>query len=503
MGRGLQHGLAALLAAVVATGTIAGCDETRERHWAAEPGGMVVSVVRPDGEGLGSPTALLDLPDPKDPAKGLRLTVDVTVLAADGSGRLAGDRWVRLSVRPGRLSLDSGDGIVNTDILLKDGQKQGVQLALTGAFGETRLWAEDVGYLPRTTFGTVSACSDEADNDGDGLVDMADPGCVDGNDDSEEQGTGAAGVSVAMYFRNPSLAEVQGFAGASPFVGETATVDQGEMIVTRVTSDGMFVTDIGDKSGHGYNHFYIFNFNTPTSVPVCEADEGESLSCSGEKPLVLRPCDRLKSVSGIVSEFYKFTEMSFPSWELDLWDPATDGPCRVPEPYPLTAEVLRGKGDFPMEGLEAALVRVTDVELADPAKDFRDCDYNDDGVVDFEDYDTHACSEECKCRLACDKDPLCLEETQFAEFGQWPVRVGGVGGVKLWVSTRDSVPSFDPFAVDVPRTMPAVSGTLRNLSFLKPTAWILEPRCIDDLVTVGAPLPSTEACVRPRTGEEN
>ncbi len=503
MGCGSPNRLVAGLAAAVAALSVAGCDASRSRDWSAEPGGLAVAVKRVDGQGLGSPTALLDLPDPSVVSKGLRLSVDVRALAADGSGRLPGDRWVRLSVRPGRLTLDAADGVANTDVLLADGVRQDLLVTLIGAFGETRIWAEDAGYLPRLTLGTVSACSDGIDNDGDGLTDMDDPGCVDGNDDSEEAGTGAAGVSPPMFFRNPSLAEVQGFSDLTPFAGENVTVDQGDLVVTRITSDGMFVTDVGDTSGRGFNHLFIFNFSTPMSVPVCESDEGESLSCSGEVPVALRVCDRLRSVSGILSEFYKFTEMNFPSWELTLWDEAIDGPCAVPEPVPLTVDVLKNKGAIPIEGLEAALVRVTDVQLPDPATDVKDCDLNGDGAVDFRDYGTNTCSPECLCREACDADPLCLETTQYALYGQWPVRLGGAGGIKLWVSTQAGMSSFDPLDPSVPRTLPAITGVLRNLSFLKPTPWILEPRCADDLVIVGAPKPSTEACVRPRAGEGN
>jgi hypothetical protein len=500
MEKGVRGGRWAAPALVLAALACAGCGEEHRVDWGAQPGGMVVSVRRADGGELGTPESLLDLPHPTDPAKGLVLNVDVEVQAADGSGRLAGDRWVRLTARPGKVTLTSRDGVTTQDVLLRDGVATNVEARLSGAFGETRLWAQDIGFLPRLTVGTVSACSDGVDNDGDGLADGNDAGCTDGNDDSEENGTGAAGVSVPLWIRNPSLAELQGFATKSPFTGETVTVDVGDMVVTRVTNDGMYVTDLADAAGKGYNHLFVFNFNTPTSVPVCEADEGESLSCAGDQPVVLRACDRLTKVSGIISEFYGFTEMNFPSWTLHLWDEAVDGPCAVPEPFPLTADVLNGKGSVSMEALEAALVRVTDVDLPDPDKDLVNCDFNGDGAVSFRDYDTNTCDAECACDEKCDADPLCLETTQYAMYDQWPARVGGI---KLWISSGNSVPSFDPLdAAAVPRHMKAITGTLRNLSFLRPKAWILEPRCIDDLVGSGTPLPSTEACVRPRTGEE-
>lgn len=499
MEKGVRGGRWAAPALVLAAFVSAGCGEDHQVDWGAEPGGMVVTVRRADGGELGTPESLLDLPHPTDPAKGLLLLLDIEVRAADGSGRLAGDRWVRVSARPGRVSLTAREGVTTSDVLLKDGVATGVEARLYGSFGEARLWASDVGYRPRMTVGTVSACSNGNDDDGDGLVDGNDPGCLDGNDDSEEAGTGAAGVSRPLWIRNPSLAELQGFGSKSPFVGETVTVDVGDMVVTRVTNDGMYVTDLADATGKGYNHLFVFNFNTPTSVPVCEADEGESLSCAGDKPLVVRPCDRVRNVSGIISEFYGFTEMNFPSWDLALWDEAKDGPCAVPEPFPVDADVLNGKGSVSMEGLEAALVRFTDVDLPDPEKDLVNCDKNGDGAVSFRNYDTNECDEECQCDEKCDANALCLDMAQYAEFGQWPMRVGGV---KVWVSTRTSVPSFDPLDPSVPRRMKAVTGTLRNLSFLRPKPWILEPRCPDDLVGAGEPLSSAVACVRPRTGEE-
>jgi len=477
------------------------CQQDVAREWGREVAGLRVAARRADGGPLGSPGDPLPMPDPSDVTKGLRLVVDVEALAADGSGRLEEDRWVRLSARPGSVTVVSREGVAGSDVLLKSGVAEGIELVLTATFGTAHLWATDVGYVPRTRIGQVAACSNGLDDDGDGLVDMADPGCLDGNDDSEDPGSGAAGVSVPLFFRNPSLAELQGYASKSPFSGENVTVDQGDLVVTRVTSDGMYVTDIADGVGRGYNHLFVFSFNTPTSIPDCSEDEQESLACSSQAAIVVRPCDRLASVQGIISEFYGFTEMNFPSWRLVPWKPA-DGPCPIPEPLALDAATLGGKGALPMEALEAALVRVRDVDLPDPERDFVDCDQNGDGVVNFRDYGTNQCDTECQCREACDASLLCLEMTQYRDYGQWPVRVGGAAGVKLWVSSRDSVPAFDPFDPSVPRHLSAVTGTLRNLSFLKPKPWILEPRCLEDLTLEGDPPSVKTACVRLRDTEE-
>jgi len=211
----------------------------------------------------------------------------------------------------------------------------------------------------------------------------------------------------------------------------------------------------------------------------------------------VRVCDHVTRLSGIMSEFYKFTEMNFPSWDLVLWDPDA-GPCAVPEPKVLSASEIAGN----LEPYEAALVRVTHVTLA-PADGIINCDVDGNGVVDFRDYDTNQCTVECLCREACDADPLCTEYNQYMEYGQWPVRVGDAqSGVKLWISSIEQIPDFDPFDPSLPPTLASVTGTLVNLSFLQPRGWILEPRCADDIVVSGTPLSSTEACVEPRTGEE-
>lgn len=477
------------------------CQQDLVRAWGQEVAGIRVSVRRADDGSLGTFGEPLPMPDPSDVNRGLRLVVDLEALAADGSGRVREDRWVRVSARPGKVTLVPRPGVAGSDVLLEGGHREGIELVLTAAFGTTHLWATDVGFVPRTRIGQVAACSNGLDDDGDGLIDDGDPGCLDGTDDSEDAGSGAAGVSVPIQFQNPSLAEVQGFASQSPFAGENVTVDRGDLVITRVTSDGMYVTDIADTAGRGYNHLFVFSFNTPTSIPDCQEDEQESLACSTQQALVVRPCDRLGMVQGILSEFYGFTEMNFPTWRLVPWDPAR-GACPIPEPPLLDATTLNGKGSLPMEALEAALVRVRNVDLPDPEQDFVNCDQNGDGAVNFRDYGTNTCDSECQCRESCDANPLCLELTQYHDYGQWPVRVGGPGGVKLWVSSRDSVPSFDPFDPTVPRHLSAVTGTLRNLSFLRPKPWILEPRCEDDLTREGEPASVATACVRPRTTEE-
>jgi hypothetical protein len=477
------------------------CSSENQVSWDLMPAGMVVTVTSVDGEALPTVAEPLSVPA-AGAANGIEVEVDVRALSGAGDVEtLNSDMWVRLSVRPGKLTILSADRFVGSDLFLPSGQTSNVKVKIWDLFGPTRIWVEDVGFEPRTQVNKKSACDDGIDNDQDGLIDdPADIGCLSPMDDSEEPGTDAAGVSPVIWFMTPTLAELQGYAGDSPYVSESVPVETGSLVVTRVTTDGMYVTDEADLSGRGYNHLFVYTFNSPTTVPVCNSDEYDSLNCTGDAdPVPLRVCDRLTYIVGTISEFYGFTEMGFPTWDTVLWDPEVED-CPVAAPAILTAADYRGNGARAMESFEAGMVQLVDVELGS-AEDIVDCDKNKDGLVDFKDYVTSECSDECVCREACNDDPFCLEINQYWEYGQWPVRVGGAGGIKAWISTRQSVPKFDPYALTEPRAFRAIAGTLRHLSFLDPYPWIIEPRCEDDITRTGEPVPPSLACVIPRSGE--
>ncbi len=442
------------------------CGATHSRDW---DGTVTAIKVALTSGNVGYPDQPLDYS-----TQGIQVIVDLAMRSAGaGDGVAPFNGWVRLSSRPGTAFVTSGTGVFGNDVYVSNGVATGIGLTVVNGFGQTRIWAEDVGYEVAPP-GAVPACADGADNDGDGDRDYpGDSGCLDASDNSEAGGSAATGVSDPIYIDYPTLAELQGRTKESPFVGESVTVTHGDMVVTRITSDGMYLTDIADPGT--FNHLFLFNFNTPEGVRVC---------------------DRVTSVTGIVSEFYGFTELGFPSWNLDWWH-SDRGPCPVPEPHVLTAEELVNAGTA--EGFEAALVRVTDVTVGDNVVN---CDHNGDGTVDFKNYNTGVCSSECECRAACEADPLCTEMVQYHDYFQWAVRVGGPTGAKLWVVSRDNIPDFDPFAEGHSKTIASITGTLRNMSFLRPQ-WILEPRCPADLVVSGTPPAIAGTCVFPRTGEED
>ncbi len=459
------------LVAVAVFCLAASCGGERRADWASRPGGILVTL-------KGCPTGSEEAP--LDPGQALECSLDIVVRSAASEALMTDfNGFVRVSARPGKVTLGEGQSssdVRGQDVFVRQGQARGIPLVLQYAFGLTEVWVEDLGYVPPTP-GQVPACSDGRDNDGDGRTDYPwDAGCLDKTDDSEEGGTYASGLSQPLWFRNPTLAQVQGRGApdpsVSPYVGEVVTIDSGFLVVTSIRRDGMTVTDRADPDA--FNHIFVYNFNTPPGVRVC---------------------DRLASLSGIVGEYYKFTELNFPTWILDPWRPEK-GPCPVPEPRLLTSGDLGNNTG--MEALESALVRVEDVLVGDHVVN---CDLDKDGSVDWRDYDTNACSAECQCSEACDQDVLCTEESQYRAYGQWVVAVGGESGRKLLVVSRDAAPDYDPFAPGHPTRIRSLTGTLRHMSFLKPP-WILEPRCPDDIVIAGEPRPIGETCVWPRTGEE-
>lgn len=450
------------------------CGEEQRFGWAERLASIEVTL---SGGDLGTPDS------PLDPAKIYRYTLDIAVRSAGGGSHLnTWEGWVRVSARPGRVSLGKspttqpGVSVVGQDVFVQGGEARGISLTLENAFGPTVVWVEDVGFTPPTA-GRQAACSNGHDDDGDGRLDCPwDAGCLDASDDSEEGGSYASGLSQTLWFQNPTLATIQGRGGAdpsvSPYVGEAVTIDSGFLVVTRITRDGMTVTDRADWGG--FNHIFVYTFNTPAGVRVC---------------------DRLVSLSGIVVEYYGFTEITFPTWVLDPWSP-DKGPCPIPEPRVLGVADLRNK--TAMEGLESALIRVENVRVGDRVVN---CDLDGNGRVDWRDYKTNVCSEECRCREECEKDALCTEESQYRAYGQWVVAVGGETGQKLLIVSRDAAPDYEPFGPGHPTQIRALTGTLRNMSFLRPP-WILEPRCPDDIVFIGEPRPIGETCISPRTGEE-
>jgi hypothetical protein len=415
-----------------------------------------------------------------------------TVEARSPTGELEPfDGMVRLSTRPGAIHHLEGEGALGRNILLKGGKASGIA-KVTAVYGPSRIWVEDIGYKPAAP-GVTPACSDGKDNNGDTLVDYpTDPGCAFADDDSEDGGTYSAGVSAPVAYALPTLSDAQGRGTATPFPFESIELNAASparLIVTRVASDGFYVTDVNpketDEATGGYNHMYAFNFSTPAGMRVC---------------------DQVTYLSGTLNEFFGFTELSFPSYKVAFPLKGPDGKpiCEVPEPFVIDGKAIANP--VTMEKHESGLVRLEGFHVAKhfgpkpaPKNVFTEgssCDLNGDGQVDF------ASQLEGSCANACDADIECSEWTAFSARGNYRV-TDGKTSIQIQTGT---VATFDPTA-NPGTVLDAVTGTLRNFSGGSQN-WTIETRCPDDLVCGSAgcsPMvkDSKTACVRLRTIDDN
>jgi hypothetical protein len=406
------------------------------------------------------------------------------------------DGFARIKVEPGAVTAVTGEGSVGRNIHFVDGKSAGTA-SVTAVYGPSRLWVEDVGYVPVDP-DAPPRCADGLDDDDDGLIDYpSDPGCAFADDDSEEPGSFAAGVSPPVHYALPRIVDIQGTGTETPYAFEGIQVNTHagrRVIVTRVSSDGFYATDI-DGPPDSSNSIFAFNFSTPAGMRVC---------------------DQLVYLSGTISEFFGFTELSFPSYDVTFVKEG-EGVCEVPAPALVDPTVVNDP--VKMETLESALVRIEGYHIAGnfgPGRplnangqltnnfqpEVSNCDLNLDGQVDFENKDEASCSN------ACAASAECSEWTGYSARGNYKVSKGGGScstGNCIQIQTS-SIADFDPPS-HKGETLTAVTGTMRNFSGGS-LNWTIETRCPDDLVCSFAEacsdkiLPSTEACVRLRTTDD-
>lgn len=414
--------------------------------------------------------------------------VSVEAVGPDGNP-VPFDGYVRFSVKPGAVSaVESETGERSGRNLRLVGGKANARVFVTAMHGPSRLWVEDLGYLPAPEGQTPACANGENDDpDEDPFTDFPnDPGCAFADDDTEGAGTFAAGVSQEIFYQYPSLRDLQGVGSKTPFSYEALQVlasNPNEIIVTRLARDGFYITDVGDPEQE-FNHLFVFSFSTPGNMRVC---------------------DRVTFLSGTVVEFFGFTELTFPSYRVDPLFEGEEANCRVPPSIVLEPGVVSDA--LEMEKVESALVRLENYKIADNfgpklavnnvfAADQSNCDFTGDGRIDFNNPNEASCSNTCSANAEC------AEWTGFVSRGNFKVnRDGGV----IQINTGGS-PTFDPVK-NRGQVLPAVTGTLRNFSGGS-LNWTVEVRCTDDIVCeaegcvpeLKAP---NEACVSLRTIDDN
>jgi hypothetical protein len=457
-------------------------------------------------------------------------TVHIEAQQPDGSLDTSFGGFVRLSVKPGTVSdLDA------RNVQLHAGVADGVVVPIVGSYGDTHLWAEDVGYEPADPARQPPPeCSDGIDNNHNGLIDYpADPGCYSPIDDTEDVGTYATGISDTLYFERPRISFVRGYDPASNGNGNTTAfphqqvdIDTGwrggtsyafSTVVIRVSGEGFYAQDIQDDQhpGPGYGGIYAYNYVSPP---------------------FMRVCDRLQLFGGTTSDFYGFTEVNYPTWQLEYWDPS-QRPCMVPEPTVLGVADLTN--DNRLWQVEATLVRVltagtVSVHVAshfgpDPVPVEKDasgnvvkdmngnpvyapgptasnCDFNHDGKIDYSDT-----QGEAACAAACNgtssqppTDFECSEFSQYLSQSEFQLIVTDASsGTKGRIQAKASdATQFNPL-VSRGDVIKSFTGTLSYFS--GGTQFTIEARCNDDVIADpgGQPLTSDVACVHPRTALDN
>ena len=271
-------------------------------------------------------------------------TVNVRALKEDGvTVDTTFNGYVRFSSQPGSVQAVSGTNTNGRNVQLQNGVATNVSVSVLAAYGNTYIQAEDVGYVPADPARVCTsdapcppqckigqpcppACANGIDDNHNGFIDYpADPGCYLANDDTEDGGTYSAGVSAPLYYYIPRVADVRGGpegGTGTPFPSQAVNIDCGyrgdndyafSVVVTRVSSSGFYVTDLSDDAptGRGFGSVFAYNFDAPPNM---------------------RECDRLRTFGGTTSDFYGFTEVNYPTWELEEWDP-TARPCLIPEPH--------------------------------------------------------------------------------------------------------------------------------------------------------------------------
>jgi hypothetical protein len=264
----------------------------------------------------------------------------------------------------------------------------------------------------------------------------------------EEGGSYAVGAAPPVYIEYPTVAQLQRPLGSddeSPLTHQYVTLrgfsgdDPRELVVTTVTNDGFYVTDRSDPPG-SFNSLFVFTFSRP--------DGGIQVG------------SRLADLSGIVSEFIGFTELQFPTFNLESQGHDV-GPAVLLDPSIVC-------DDDVMEGYEASVVRVEDV------------------TSDFQR------ASDCN---------------NYEDFAQWPAALPGECGgnpSRITVVNANTVPSFNfpECEQGVPpaeRYLEYLIGVLRHTAPADPP-WIVEARSCLDFPEEHRPDDCAQLLARPMSG---
>jgi hypothetical protein len=414
------------------------------------------------------------------------VTIEINVIARGPNGGVDTDfdDTVMVSLVPSGILPREGqdvhtlpDGTKALAVPLTAGQATNVPVSFKAAFGSVQLFAEDLGYRPMLV-------TNECRANGVGCpacygYEVLPSGCLKPDDDNPHAGYGAAGVTRDMVFDYPTIADTQRVEDTpdaidySPLAGFRVHIDGNHpsefadlsdcvsggvtrelMVVTAVTADGFYVTDVCNNGG-------------PVHAPDTWRDFGSIFSFNFHAPEDLETGDCIEWLQGGSNDFYGFTELKNPAWSPPACLEGSEG-CQpacldfLPEPLVLDAQTLGD--DYSMEMLEGSLVAVQGGTIGMAES----CDFNGNGQIDFED------AAEKQCKYDCDDDPGCWLLESYRDYFQFTV---SIGNAEIAVVTRGVV-AFEPLEHQG-ETLQYVAGTIKHLSFGGPP-WIMSPRNEDD-----------------------
>lgn len=296
----------------------------------------------------------------------------------------------------------------------------------------------------------------------------------------------AAGVSEPLWFKNPSLQNLQYDPATmgpqcrdldgcdnsgSPLAGNFVESRESTYLVTNITNEGFFVADLGTATTAkpiatlpgNFATLFVYNFSYPDNLVVG---------------------DIVTRLYGTVQDFSGQTQTTFPAWdkqpeELTFEQGYTrtcsaeaacpagtrceSGRCRVipivvnealcgtvprdgTGPNPNKYNCSHSTSRMELESLESARI---EIEATMPTS-FVNCDRNGDGDTPNPSFNLQnqlSClptDEECLCRYQCMTTPGCSETSALHTYGQYSVTLPGVNQMKINVLTRDSSPTVVP-----------------------------------------------------------
>ena len=179
------------------------------------------------------------------------------------------------------------------------------------------------------------------------------PNSLDPNDEILP-GVGRVGAAPPLYFELLSIRDVQ-FAQLkpydSPLYKKYSIIGRGKMVVTAVTSNGFYITDLDSaRDKKGYDSIFIFTFSAPTLI------FGE-----GATQKLLSPGDIILRVEGGVDEFSGHTQLTFPTF-IPKWKDKAAGRTeklplsQLPSPRKIEPELFWSRRD--MEPYESSLIEI-------------------------------------------------------------------------------------------------------------------------------------------------